>query len=406
MLDPSAVDPKISLLLNVSSNHAVVGHIIQYDLTVYNKSDTPVENVIIVDTLSPCLEFINGSVKINSVEYKDVDIASGIELGTIQPKESKLVSFLVKVISSADECNAINTEITIFYNYNSSNNNANFKGKITSNPLTISIYENDINITKRTSSTTASLNDVIKFTIYLDNTSHLDVYDVLLEDNNPNSTSLINGTFTVNGVVIENVNLHYGVNLGNIGVGQSLIVEYQVRVLTGDCNGTIQSTSSTTYNYFLPNGYTGTHMCYSNMVNIKINLSYSRNFELDNSVCLPNQCPDIDQVYWINGDLNITDWKPINSIRCDSKCPSTINGVRILVQGKIVYNFGYSTFDSNQEIKAEGIEAPFEGTIVLLCNYNEDNTIQVNGKVIDVKYQSSDERCVLCKTSIELIANV
>jgi len=174
MLDPSAVDPKISLLLNVSSNHAVVGHIIQYDLTVYNKSDTPVENVIIVDTLSPCLEFINGSVKINSVEYKDVDIASGIELGTIQPKESKLVSFLVKVISSADECNAINTEITIFYNYNSSNNNANFKGKITSNPLTISIYENDINITKRTSSTTASLNDVIKFTIYLDNTSHLD----------------------------------------------------------------------------------------------------------------------------------------------------------------------------------------------------------------------------------------
>jgi uncharacterized repeat protein (TIGR01451 family) len=406
MFDPSVVDPRISLLLNVSTNHAVIGHIIQYNLTVYNKSKTTIDNAVVIDKLNPCFKFVDGSVKIDSIEYKDANIVSGIETGTIEPKGKKLITFNVEVVSSDENCNAMTTNITVFYNYNSNDKDNAFNGKVTASPLTIMIHDNNIQVSKSSSSNSASLNDIIKYTILLENNSHLEAYDVLLEDNNPNSTSLINGTFTINGTVIENVNLNYGVNLGNIGVGQSIVVEYQVRILTSDCSGIIQSSSSTTYNYFLPNGYVGAHICYSNIIEISINLSYKRQFIFDNSTCIPKQLPDIDHVNWMNGDLIISDWKPINSIRCNSKSPNSINGVKLLVTGKILYNFCYSTTNLNEEIRVEGIEAPFKGTIILLCDYTSENAIQVNGCVTDIIYQSSDDRCVVSKSYVELTAEI
>ena len=406
MFDPSVVDPRISLLLNVSTNHAVVGHIIQYNLTVYNKSKTTIDNAVVIDELNPCFRFVDGSVKIDSIEYKDANIVSGIKTGPIDPKAKKLITFNVEVVSSDENCNAMTTNITVFYNYNSNDQKNAFNGKVIASPLTIMIHDNNIQVSKSSSSNSASLNDIIKYTILLENNSHLEAYDVLLEDNNPNSTSLINGTFTVNGTVIENVNLNYGVNLGNIAVGQSILVEYQVRILTSDCNGIIQSSSSTTYNYFLPNGYVGAHICYSNIIEISLNLSYTKKFILDNSICLPKHFPNIDHVNWMTGDLIISDWKPVNSTRCNSISPNIINGVRLLVTGKILYDFGYSTTNSNEEIKVVGIETPFEGTIVLLCEYTSENAIQVNGCITDIKYQSSDDRCVVSKTYIELTADI
>ncbi len=102
----------------------------------------------------------------------------------------------------------------------------------------------------------------------------------------------------------------------------------------------------------------------------------------------------------------ISDWKPINSIRCNSISPNTINGVKLLVTGKILYNFGYSTINLDDEIRVEGIEAPFKGTIILLCDYTSENAIQVNGCVTDIIYQSSDDRCVVSKSYVELTAEI
>lgn len=266
--------------------------------------------------------------------------------------------------------------------------------------------DHEITIIKKANVNKASLNDIITYNILIQNTSDTEVFDLLVEDNSSDFTALVNGTFMINGVIVENVNLNYGVNIGSLNVGEEIMIQYEARVLISDCNGNILSTSSVLYHYYNKNSSVSTNISYSNVVKIYLNLEFSRSFIIDNSICIPNQYPDIYNVNWINGDVIIKNWHPHKSIRCDANCPDIVNGVRLIVHGKISYNIGYLTKNSNQEIRVEGMEAPFDGTIILFCNYDSEDLVNITGCVEDIVYQSFSPRCVECKTNLKLTASI
>lgn len=92
---------KISVCIQKTADKTkvMVGEVISYSVMIRNESNLPIENVIFYDEVSPSLEILPGTVMINMTPQFIVDFTNGLDLGTLQPHSSVVVSFQAQVIS-------------------------------------------------------------------------------------------------------------------------------------------------------------------------------------------------------------------------------------------------------------------------------------------------------------------
>lgn len=74
------------------------------------------------------------------------------------------------------------------------------------------------------------LGETVNYTIFIPNTSAYDTSNLVLKDILPTGFSLVPGSFSVNGMVINNPNLIVGVPLGNLASGDNFIISFSALV--------------------------------------------------------------------------------------------------------------------------------------------------------------------------------
>ena len=250
-----------------------IGNNVEYTLLVTNELKAIYENstlydVIVSDTLAPELKFIGGSLKIDNVNFFDANIIHGVNLGDLHARESKTITFLAKILSQ--NLSPITNFATLEYKFIMSYYLPMQFDVIYSNNVGIISKITDISLIKSADKTQASVNDEIIYTVSIDNTSDVDIIKAVFKDILPSYVNLIDGSFKINNIVVNTVEIENGVVVGSINAGDTMIINYTVIVSSLDSSGKIENTAIVDYIYKFPDDITESKSKTSNKVTINL----------------------------------------------------------------------------------------------------------------------------------------
>ncbi|MEE9443188.1 MAG: PKD domain-containing protein [candidate division Zixibacteria bacterium] len=178
---------ELGIFKAVSATLASRGDVLTYTITVANDRDAA-NNVTIFDAIPDSTTYVNGSISSGGV-YTSATDSLEWQLGTLNPFESRMVSFQVTVNSGITENIKIpNTALV-----------QSSLGSDQSNEVITAVSTVPIVITKTTSTPSGMIGDLMRFTIQVQNFTDQLFTDVQLTDTMPNGIFYIGGTSLLNG---------------------------------------------------------------------------------------------------------------------------------------------------------------------------------------------------------------
>lgn len=78
-------------------NKAKLGDIINYTITLYNRGDVELANILVTDVLSPALQLVQGSIRLGNETLNIVDLSQGINIPIMNPGDTVIITFAAKV---------------------------------------------------------------------------------------------------------------------------------------------------------------------------------------------------------------------------------------------------------------------------------------------------------------------
>ncbi|MED2183241.1 hypothetical protein [Bacillus wiedmannii] len=225
-----------------------IGDIITYTVTFNNDGTIPSTNVIFTDTIPAGTTFIPNSIVLNNAPVPNSNPALGIPVGTINPSETKTLSFQV-LVTQVPAGGVITNEASTTYTYQPDPNLPPVTTTEPTTPTTVAVNTATVNPTKSANRAFVDIGDTITYTISLQNNGTVPATNVILTDPIPNGTTFIPNSVTVGGVLQPNANPANGILIGTLNPNQATTITFQVRVISAPPNGIIQNqgTVSSTY---------------------------------------------------------------------------------------------------------------------------------------------------------------
>lgn len=399
-------NPELTLTKKASVTSAAVGDIITYTITAKNTGDIVLNNVIVSDILEQDLKFVQGSVKVNGVASPNESILSGVNIGTLNPGESKDVTFNAEVVSATDKL-ASNTSSSQFkYTIPGKPEQT---GSSQSNKVDIPIRVANIDVIKTSSISNASLGDVITYTVKLINNGDVDALNVLFTDQLPSNVQLVEGSFKVNGNVVNSVNLANGVNIGTVPAGTTTTITYQVKVTGGSCDSKIINSAKVKFSYTLPDGSTGSKESSpseSSSDVIGLNIINFKQLSVEEYLQIPSQKPDIESINSISGTINIVRCHVIETSVATSNEGQNLTGYKLIIHGLLNLVLDYTACEDTQSVHSAHYHIPFSSFIILPEDYSIGSKIDIEGIVEDVYFNDLDCRTFFTNTTLLLTAKI
>jgi len=228
----------IKLRKKASTSSATIGNKITYILTIENPNPRVLSNVIIQDTLPTGLNYINNTAKLNATDIDSNQIITfsnmlSINIGDIPAFTTWNISYQVNISSVTTIGNNINKAIAIADTVTSSQAQAN----VVINEPVVVIPLNPLVIEKTSDKTDVSLNDVVSFSIIINNNNSEVVTGAVVNDVLPNGLEYISGSAKFNGSEITaNVANQLGFNIGDLSANSSAELTYDVLVRSVENN--------------------------------------------------------------------------------------------------------------------------------------------------------------------------
>ena len=234
---------------------AEVGDTITFTITLDNSDGTvAADNVVIKDALPPSTEFITGSIKINGIPASG-NPETGINVGNIPAGSVAIITFEVRVLSIPSDGKIINTAdfdytFTVDPSIPDGESGSGTAGP--SDPVDIIDVEDGLKGEKTSNTSGVILGDIIRYTVSLTNTNPIPLTDVFVKDPLNQYLDFV-GNITVNGNPVGG-DITQGINVGTLGVNQTVKVAFDVKVIGIPADGKLQNTAETTFKYQLNPG--------------------------------------------------------------------------------------------------------------------------------------------------------
>ncbi|MGL4849649.1 MAG: DUF7507 domain-containing protein, partial [Clostridium sp.] len=221
-----------SIIKAVDKAIANVGDEITYTSTIQNTGTLPLTNVVFTDAIEASgVTFVSGSATVNGVSNPG-NPSSGITVGNLAVGASAVIVFRVK-INSMPVPNPIPNKSNASYTYTPTGGTPITNNK-DSNNVTTQVNNPsgtpEVTIVKSVDKTSANIGDTLNYGITVTNTGNLDLTNVIVTDTiQASNVTFTNGSLTVNGSPNAG-NIQSGVNIGNLAIGQSVLLTYRVSV--------------------------------------------------------------------------------------------------------------------------------------------------------------------------------
>ncbi|MFI3201248.1 MAG: DUF3794 domain-containing protein [Eubacteriales bacterium] len=395
------VEESMKIIKSVSDNLVAVGDTVTYELEVQNDGTVTLENITIFDILPEELAFVEESVTIDDKLMPEDNITSGIEISKILQGESVMITFDATVLKTIDGGVITNT----------AQGNADYEEKdgyhtITaeSNEVELEAIVAELTITKTVSVKSASLDEVVTYTVNLINDGNMDFNEVELYDILPNAMELVEGSVTLNGTVVNSVDLANGFIVGAIKVGEVVEVMYGAKVVSGTCDTKLTNQAYGKYEYIFSDGVKGTGETERVETTIIADISNFKQISLNEKVTIPCQKPDLQTLDDVTASIEIMDHYCVKVRDGISNEGQRLFGNKLIIHGEIHASIEY-TSDCDSVYSAHW-DIPFTTYIVLPKDYRKNRKVEVRGIIEHISARELNEREVEIGVLALMVASI
>ncbi|MGL5066339.1 MAG: hypothetical protein ACRC6T_00730 [Sarcina sp.] len=402
------LNPKLSITKTINKAYVVVGEIINMKIIVANIGDTCLKDIVITDILPPDLEFIENSVYINNKEQSKASIISGIEIDSMVVGEQIEIKCQFKAIKKPEVNSFVKMKAFAIYSYVMDNGNY-YNKNIESNECKIHINKVEIEMQKKSSKNFVRLNDEITYEITIINTGDIDILNVLFIDELFEGLELINRSFSIDGAVINNVDVEKGIIIGSINVASVRNISYKVKVKNTNFKLDVDTKTYLKYSYTLIDGTGGkgfNEIQSEDVGIIDIALSNFRQVNKDEYLTIPLEKPDIDEIDSISASVKITNTHLIKTSIVRSVEGQKLTGYKLMINGYISETVEYTSKSDSQGLYSASYEIEFSDYIIMPLNFNSSSRIEVEGKVENVYHKKVSKREFFNNATVLLVAKI
>jgi uncharacterized repeat protein (TIGR01451 family) len=236
--------PGIELAKTASTPSAVVGDTVIYSTVIANTGNIGA-TATFTDPIPAGAVLVPNSVIFNGASLAGADPAAGIPLGVLAPNSSNTLSFSI-VITSQPPTGNLTNQSSVAYTYTLPDGRA-FSGSAVSNTVVTPVSSPDVSLVKSTTFTAATVGDIVPYSVAITNNSVTAVTNVTFADPIPAFTSFVPGSVTVGGTTLPDANPSAGVPIGTIAAGATVVVTFNVTVISLPPSGQIVNQSSAAF---------------------------------------------------------------------------------------------------------------------------------------------------------------
>ncbi|MGL5085005.1 MAG: hypothetical protein ACRC68_04695, partial [Clostridium sp.] len=247
-LNIDIITPKLVLKKTALVIEAIVGEIVAFNITAENKGNVSLDNIIIRDILIPELKFLDSTIKVDGILAETESVLSGINIGSLNEGQTKQIIFKAEILSKPPLGTLTNTSVAQ-YQYTLSGEEKPREGSTISNENLLSIQTSTLDINKTCNLKELSLGDVITCEIELSNIGTLHAKNIFIREEINNSLELLDGEFSIDGQIINNINLTKGILIGNLNLGEKKLIIYKAKYVKSSDRTSLTNKTVVTFDY-------------------------------------------------------------------------------------------------------------------------------------------------------------
>ena len=391
------INPRLKMVKTTKQAAAAVGEVIDYEVVITNIGNVDALDVKVSDLLSQNLEFVMGSVKINGKTNTDANINTGVTIPSLKVGEMIKLEFKAKILGK--DSDLISNQALASYEFLIDDEKQFTEDKSNINELNVRLV--NLNIVKTSNVDFAVLNDEIEYTITIENDGEVTASKILLKDKMPKYIELIPGTFKINNVRVNSIDLEKGVVIGDIPVGETVVVTYKTKVIGTACNAKLINSVSAEFIYDLDGLATGEIIVTGEESENSIDMGIStfKQLSIEEELQIPNAKPDIETLNEMTGTIEIINCHLIETGSLVSQEGQKLTGFKLVISGYLNIVVKYTALDMEQSVHSAHYKVPFSTFVVMPNEYNVGSKLDVEGIVEDIYFKAHDERCFFTNTT-------
>lgn len=383
-----------------SNSEAIISQIVTYTIRIENIWDNVVQDIVVRDFLPSELKFQVGSLKINELDYKEANIISGVRIGDINPRESKVITFDVKIISKISSF--IENKCMVEFNYVIYGEKK--YGCCYSEVNKIIIRNPDLRVTKKSDKKYVLLGDEVSYTIKITNIGDLNLYNILLMDFLPKGLETIDDSFVLDDMIINSVEIEKGFLIETLGINESKVIKYKAKVISGSYGNKITSKIKYSYLYNLSNDEALIKHGEVVIHSIDMAISNFKEIVVSDYLMVPSQKPNVQEINSTNEYIRISKSRVIKTSNMKSLEGQILSGYALVIHGYVDQIIEYTSKEAINAIYSINYTSPFSTTIVLPRDFVVGNRIETDVVVSESHVNIIDERCIMSNITLFLIA--
>ena len=227
---------------------ATIGDTITYTTTITNTGNIPANNTVFIDNIPEGTIFIEDSLSINNVIQPGVNPENGVTLGTIQPNETVTISFPVQLTNIPEGNTVINISDTS-YEYQIDPSSPIIQRRSLSNAVNTEVRTANVSAIKSANRSITRIGQIITYTVAVTNAGTVPITNTLLIDAIAAGTTFVPNSILVDGIPRPNENPITGITLDIILPNNTIIVTFQVNVVSAPSQNNINNIAVIHYEY-------------------------------------------------------------------------------------------------------------------------------------------------------------
>lgn len=129
-----------------------------------------------------------------------------------------------------------------------------------------------------------------------------------------------------------------------------------------------------------------------------------KQFNVQETVCLPAAKPDIEQIVKVMAEVVITSTRVIKTPVATSLEGQILTGYKLVVEGEVMQKIEYVADEPTQSVHAAHFNVPFSTFIVLPSDYVMGTPLVVTGYIEDIYAKQIDKRCIFKNITVLVTA--
>ena len=133
---------------------------------------------------------------------------------------------------------------------------------------------------------------------------------------------------------------------------------------------------------------------------LPLNALAFKQLNVEETLCLPCQKPNIEQIAKATGEISIKSTRVIKTPKATSLEGQKLTGWKLVIEGELKQKVEYVADEPEQPVHSAHFNGPFSTFIVLPENFRIGIPITVTGYIEDIFVQKLDKRCLFKNVKI------